>query len=53
MSMPTPAVGSPITRFVSVPVFCGVHGWEPEILVALMKRISAADAVRSSVMRTS
>jgi hypothetical protein len=51
MSMPT--VVSSITALVGVPVLMGVQGPEPEIFVTLRKRMSAAEAVKSSQMRTS
>jgi hypothetical protein len=51
--MSIPLTGSSITRLVSLPVLTGVQDPEPEILLTLTKRRSAAEAVRSSVIRTS
>jgi hypothetical protein len=51
--MSIPIAGSSITRLVSLPVLTGVQAPEPAILVTPTKRRSAADAVRSSVIRTS
>ena len=51
MSIPT--LVSSITRLVGVPVLTGVQAPLPEILATLTKARSAAEALRSSVMRTS
>jgi hypothetical protein len=51
--MSIPFTGSSITRLVALPVFTGVHEPGPEIFVTLTNWRSAADAVRSSRMRTS
>ena len=45
--------GSSMTRFVASPVFCGVQAPEPDTLVTLTNSRSAAEAARSSRMRTS
>ncbi len=51
--MSMPMLVSSITRSVALPVFTGVQGSDPAILVTPTKRRSAAEALRSSRIFTS